>query len=118
MITRDPTLTEAERCGVRVFHLVVDSDKAYADRNQQGIRLHDALSGLSTGLSRMQFTFASPRKSEYGHARYLLGNYSGLQFDHGFDVDDHLQQKSRQQNLVHWLTDDVLGQLHREYGWA
>jgi hypothetical protein len=42
----------------------------------------------------------------YQHARYLLGNYAGLQFDHGFAIDSRRDGKSK--NHVHWMSDSEL----------
>lgn len=40
------------------------------------------------------------------HARYLLGNYTGLQFDHGFAIDSRRDGKSK--NHVHWMSASEL----------
>jgi hypothetical protein len=40
------------------------------------------------------------------HARYLLGNYAGLQFDHGFAIDSRHDGKSK--NHVHWMSESEL----------
>lgn len=112
----DQFLTEADRCGVRAFHLVVDPVEVFSETDPKGVRYLDELNRIRSRLKGVALTF-SPR-TDCCHARYLLGNDSGLQFDHGFDVDDHLQRDSRQPNHVHWLTGDILRRLHQEYGWA
>ena len=113
----DQFLRKAEQCGVRAFHLAVDPGKAYAKWDEKGKSYHEELQALRAGLSRMEFKF-SPR-SDCGHARYLLGNYSGMQFDHGFDVEAlNLEPKRRKLNHVHWLTEEVIGRLHQQYGWT
>ena len=43
------------------------------------------------------------------HARYLLGNYTGLQFDHGFDIDT--RPNGRSKNHVHWMSESELAPL-------
>jgi len=43
------------------------------------------------------------------HARYLLGNYTGLQFDHGFAIDFRRDGKSK--NHVHWMSESELAPL-------
>lgn len=43
------------------------------------------------------------------HARYLLGNHNGLQFDHGFDIDSREGRKSK--NHVHWMSESELAPL-------
>lgn len=43
------------------------------------------------------------------HARYLLGNWNGLQFDHGFDIDSRGSDKSK--NHVHWMSESELSPL-------
>ena len=40
------------------------------------------------------------------HARYLIGNYAGLQFDHGFAIDSSRDGKSK--NHVHWMSESEL----------
>lgn len=40
------------------------------------------------------------------HARYLLGNHTGLQFDHGFAIDFRGNSKSK--NHVHWMSESEL----------
>lgn len=40
------------------------------------------------------------------HARYLLGNHNGLQFDHGFDIDSQRTEKSK--HHVHWMSESEL----------
>ncbi len=110
-------LVEAQRCGVRAFHLVVNPDKVFLGRRdpQGERRFREELAALTSELSCLE-VFFDPR-ADCGHARYLLGNHSGLQFDHGFDIDDHLLPKSRKRNHVHWLTDEIVGSLLQAYGW-
>lgn len=43
------------------------------------------------------------------HARYLLGNHHGLQFDHGFATDSRGIGKSK--NHVHWMSESELAPL-------
>jgi len=43
------------------------------------------------------------------HARYLLGNHNGLQFDHGFAIDS--LGVSTMKNHVHWMSDSELAPL-------
>ena len=112
----DQFVTVAEQCGVRAFHLVTDPAEVFSKYDPNGVRYHAELNRTRSKLKSMTLTF-SPR-TDCCHARYLLGNHSGLQFDHGFDVDDHFRQDPRQQNHVHWLTGDILRRLHQEYGWA
>jgi hypothetical protein len=109
-------VTEAERCGVRAFHLVADPDKVFSETDPKGLRYQAELNHIQSKLKSIALTF-SPRP-DCCHARYLLGNHSGLQFDHGFDVDDHFRKEPRQRNHVHWLTDGILRRLHQEYGWV
>jgi hypothetical protein len=109
-------LCEAERCGVRAFHLAVDPTKAFREFDPEGRQYAKDLDELRMPLRRMELKLE--KRTDGSHARYLLGNHVGLQFDHGFDVDDHLtSRKSRKLNHIHWLTDEVLGRLHRDYGW-
>jgi hypothetical protein len=110
-------LTEAERFGrVQAFHLVVDKATVFSKSDPKGHRYLDELNRLRSKLKNVELTLSS--RTDCCHARYLLGNHSGLQFDHGFDVDDHFQREPRQPNHVHWLTDQILGHLHQEYGGA
>ena len=111
----DSFLSAADRCNVRAFHLVVEPAKAYAAWDPSGEDYCAVLDALRSNFRRVEIVF-SPR-SDCGHARYFLGNYSGLQFDYGFDVDRSRRSSVKQdKNHVHWLTDGVLRQLHDEYG--
>jgi hypothetical protein len=108
-------VTEAERFGrVRAFRLVVNKATVFPESDPNGQRYLDELKRLRSKLKRVELTLSS--RTDCCHARYLLGNHSGLQFDHGFDVDDHFRREPRQPNHVHWLTDQIIGLLHRDYG--
>jgi hypothetical protein len=80
-------VAQAERCGVEAFHLVVDPEKAFSESDRQGVRYREIISSLQGEVRHLKLSL--DLHVDCGHARYLLGNYSGLQFDHGFDVDEH-----------------------------
>jgi len=116
---RKKVLTEfvalAERCGVDAFHLVVDPGKAFSESDRQGVRYREIFSSIQAEVRHMKLSL--DLHSDCGHARYLLGNFTGLQFDYGFDIEGQ-SHRVRKPNHVHWLTDKVLAELLREYGWG
>ena len=107
-------VAEAERGTVKAFHLVVDPAEVFSESDPNGVRYRDELNRIRSKFKGIDLKL-SPR-TDCCHARYLLGNHSGLQFDHGFDVDDHFRKDPRQRNHVHWLTDQIISQLHADYG--
>lgn len=106
-------LREADRAGrVAQFHLVHD----FGETDDPDGELHrQAKLELQHGLNNVKLNF---ERRDDCHARYFLGNYSGLHFDHGFHLDARAGNVGQKLNHVHWLTDSVIGELHREYGWA
>ena len=109
-------LTEAEGGRVKAFHLVVDEATVCSKNDPKGERYLGELDRLRTQLKRVTLTLSS--RTDCCHARYLIGNHSGLQFDHGFEVEGKSWNGLRKPNHVHWLTREIIDRLHRDYGWA
>lgn len=65
--------------------------------------------GADAGRIELLFEVLEDRDEGDQHARYLLGNYAGLQFDHGFAIDSRPDGKSK--NHVHWMSESELAPL-------
>lgn len=61
------------------------------------------------GRIELLFEVLENRDEGDQHARYLLGNYAGLQFDHGFAIDSTSDVKAK--NHVHWMSESELSPL-------
>ena len=57
----------------------------------------------------MVFSFEGADALLVDYRDYLLGNYTGLQFDHGFDIDT--RPNGRSKNHVHWMSESELAPL-------
>lgn len=96
---------------VEVFVLYVSSEQALA-RDPDGAAFEEDLASVLddaqvTGID-VQYDLLDEVGDTRQHARYLLGQGCGLQFDHGFDTGDGT-------NHVHWLSTAELAPLLKKF---
>ena len=102
---------------VRVFKLVVSLSKA-SPGDPSGSKYEQELGALAYEVTRGRITCELEDLDEVAdeagvndHPRYLLGLYSGLHFDWGFDLDT----RPKSTNHVSWLTKSLLDPLLDRY---
>lgn len=97
----------------KVVCFKVTLSKAAMPDDADGARFEKAFSQLAVdaGIRDIDLSYEVFEDRDEGnlHARYLLGNHNGLQFDHGFDIDSRGSDKSK--NHVHWMSESELAPL-------
>ncbi len=108
-------LKEAVRWNrVETFRLMVSAEKALI-YDEDGDTFSSDLTQLlrevdSLGRIEIEWNILDKSVSTERHPRYLLGMFSGLHFDWGFDTDDE-----KTTNHVHWMGKSELDPLLRNF---
>jgi hypothetical protein len=101
-------LEQAAQGRAKIFRLIV-GEKVFSSGDRSEDAFVNAFETIAIEAK------AKNLKCEYdtidGHARYLLGMHSGIQFDWGFDIS----ASDTRLNHVHWLKDKVLNPLLDQY---
>lgn len=108
-------LKEAVRWNrVETFRLMVSADKALIN-DEDGDAFSSDLAELlkevdAVGKIEIEWDLLDKSVSAERHPRYLLGMFSGLHFDWGFDTDDE-----KTTNHVHWMGKSELDPLLKNF---
>lgn len=99
---------------VETFRLMVSAEKALLDDEDGKLfeeDIHVLLDELgAVGKIEIEWDLLDRSISTERHPRYLLGMYSGLHFDWGFDTDDE-----KTTNHVHWMGQSELVPLLKNF---
>ena len=105
-------LKRAADCGRVACFKVMLSEVALPD-DAEGASFEKEFWKIAVGAGARHFDLSyevlEDRDEGDQHARYLLGNYHGLQFDHGFAIDSRRIGQSK--NHLHWMSESELAPL-------
>lgn len=83
---------------------VHNSEAAFAE--ELASTMAEVRGSAATSQLELEYDFLDERPDPKQHARYLLGNGCGIQFDHGFDTSNDATR-----NHVHWMAPAELDPL-------
>lgn len=112
-LPRRQVLTALLKCAaqfgrVACFKIVLSEVALPDDPKRENFEREFERIANDAGARDVELTYVVLEEHNKGdqHARYLLGNYAGLQFDHGFAIDSRRDGKSK--NHVHWMSESEL----------